>query len=257
MSDAFLQLLRARGAAGRPLIGGHRGAPASAPENTLASFRRAVLDGAEMVELDVHQTRDGDLAVLHDETTQRTTGVPGVVAAMTMVELRSLPSSTSAAPDPIEDTGIPSLGDVLTLLTATRERPIAVNVEIKGGAESASLVSALLDRHGMSGRAVVSSFDPAVVKTFAALRPDILTGLLLDRRSADYSGEALALGARVLHLHWPLIDDAVVAAARERGVGILAWTVNEQDTMRALAHRGVGAVLSDNPGLLRATLDAL
>jgi len=249
-------LLRVRGAAGRPLIGGHRGAAAAAAENTLASFRRAIADGAELVELDVHQTRDSDLAVIHDATTGRTTGVPGVVATTTMAALRALPSSGQTAPGNRNEVSIPSLDDVLALLAPARAGTLAVNVEIKGGTESAALVAAALDRHGMSGRAVVSSFDPAVVKAFAALRPDILAGLLLDKPSDDYAGDARAVGARALHLHWPLIDDAVIAAARGHGLGLIAWTVNEQGTMRALARRGVGAVLSDDPSLLRATLDA-
>src|SRR5437016_3574517 len=86
----LLDRLLARGRRHRPLIGAHRGASARAPENTLAAFRAALEDGAELVELDVHLTRDGRLAVIHDEDTRRTTGAAGVVAEMSMSELRRL-----------------------------------------------------------------------------------------------------------------------------------------------------------------------
>src|SRR5256885_5996453 len=86
----LLDRLLARGRQHRPVIGAHRGASARAPENTLAAFRAALEDGAELVELDVHLTHDGRLAVIHDEETRRITGTAGVVAELSMSELRRL-----------------------------------------------------------------------------------------------------------------------------------------------------------------------
>src|SRR5690348_10884704 len=91
--------LRPSSAAGRPLTGAHRGASARAPENTLAAFRAALEDGAEMIELDVHLTRDGQLAVIHDGDTRRTTGAPGRVAGLTMDELRGRDAGRRKGPE--------------------------------------------------------------------------------------------------------------------------------------------------------------
>src|SRR5256885_12570332 len=87
----LLDRLLARGRQHRPVIGSHRGASARAPENTLAAFRAALEDGAELVELDVHLTRDGRLAVIHDAETHRTTGTAGIVAELSKAELRRPP----------------------------------------------------------------------------------------------------------------------------------------------------------------------
>src|SRR2546430_2436553 len=84
----LMDRLLAHGRRHRPMIGAHRGASARAPENTLAALRAAIEDGAELIELDVRLTRDGRLAVIHDEETRRTTGTAGVVAELSMSELR-------------------------------------------------------------------------------------------------------------------------------------------------------------------------
>ncbi|HEY9854311.1 MAG TPA: glycerophosphodiester phosphodiesterase family protein, partial [Stenomitos sp.] len=74
----------------RPLVIGHRGAMAMAPENTLASFREAIAQGADGLECDVHLTRDGQVVVMHDFTLDRTTEGAGAIAAHTLAELRRL-----------------------------------------------------------------------------------------------------------------------------------------------------------------------
>src|SRR5581483_879272 len=125
---SLLETVLERGCRGRPLIGAHRGASARAPENTLWAFRAALADGAELIELDVHLTRDGRLAVIHDETTGRTTGVDGAVAELTMAELRALDASRVKG-GAWTGQSIPELGEVLAL---ARGR-VALNVEIKGG----------------------------------------------------------------------------------------------------------------------------
>ena len=160
----LLDRLLARGRRHRPVIGAHRGASARAPENTLAAFGAALEDEAELVELDVHLTRDGQLAVIHDEETRRTTGTAGVVAELSMAELRQLDAGRHKgqqwAGEPI-----PELDDVFA---AVRGR-LLVNVEVKCGAAAVPPLARCVAEHDMADAVIVSSFDPAVVRAVAAL----------------------------------------------------------------------------------------
>ena len=247
MTDStLLGRLLARGRAGRPLIGGHRGCPARAPENTLAAFRAAIVDGAELVELDVHLTRDGQLAVIHDEETRRTTGASGLVANMTMDDLRRLDAGRYRGAE-WSGEGIPELGDVLALAYGR----LLVNVEIKGGAVAAGVVARRVAEYDMARSVIISSFEPASVAAAAVLQPPLLSGLLLDRPVRDPVASATAVGAALLHVEAPFISAALVRALHQASIGVLAWTVNAPDEMRRLAALGVDAILSDEPRLLR------
>ncbi len=233
----------------RPLIGAHRGSSARAPENTLAAFRAALEDGAEAVELDVHLTRDGRLAVIHDPTTRRVTGVDGVVAELTMDELRRLDAGwhkgTAWAGE-----GIPELGDVLALLRGR----VLVNVEVKGGVEAILVVAQRVGEYDMAADVIISSFDRATVCAASDLQAGPRTGLLSDGALSDPVADVREVGASLLHLRHSLVTSEVAAALRDAGLGFVAWTVNAPEEMRRLAALGVDAILSDDPRLLRETL---
>lgn len=249
MSPLHLPSILARGRAQRPLIGAHRGASARAPENTLAAFRAALDDGAEIVELDVHLSRDGFLPVIHDERTERTTGEPGVVGALAMADLRRRDAGAANGPQ-WTGQGIPELGDVFRL---AGER-LLVNVEVKGGRGVLPMLERRVLECGMSDRVVISSFDPDVVLAAAQLAPPVATGMLLERLGDDAVGAATALGARLLHVEHTCLTSGVVAEIHRAGLAIVAWTVNAPDEMRRLAALGVDIILSDDPALLRATV---
>src|ERR671934_1859826 len=181
----LLDRLLARGRRHRPVIGAHRGASARAPENTLAAFGAALEDGAELVELDVHLTRDGRLAVIHDEETRRTTGTAGVVAELSMAELRRLDAGRHKgrhwAGEPI-----PELGDVFAALRGR----LLVNVEVKCGAAAVPALARCVAEHDMADAVILSSFDPAVMRAVGVcntplLCPSLLAGALGDRPGAE------------------------------------------------------------------------
>src|SRR4051812_14929099 len=96
---SFESLMALKERLGRPLIMGHRGAMGHAPENTMASFRKAVELGVEAIELDVHLTSDGKLVVIHDETLDRTTDGQGPVVAKTLAELKALDAGSWFKPE--------------------------------------------------------------------------------------------------------------------------------------------------------------
>jgi len=246
--DRLLQQGRAR----RPLVGAHRGASARAPENTLAAFQAALDDGADLVELDVRLTRDGGLAVIHDATTERATGVGRVVAETDMETLRHLDAGRHKGPAWAgQGVGIPELGDVFALLA----RRMLVNVEVKSGLTTLPVLARRIAACGMADRVVVSSFDPEVVRAVGTMEPRVLTGLLLDQAEPDPIAATQEVGAALLHIAHRFITPELVGRARERGVGVLVWTVNDPAEMRCLAALDVDAILSDDPRLLRQTLE--
>lgn len=232
-----------------PLVGAHRGSSARAPENTLAAFRAALEDGAEVVELDVHLTRDERLAVIHDATTRRVTGVDGVVADLTMDELRRLDAGRHKGVAWAGE-GIPELGDVFALLKGR----VLVNVEVKGGVEAVPIVARRVGEYDMAAEVIVSSFDHATVRAATDLHASSRRGLLSDAALPDPVAAVRAVGASLLHLEHTLVAPEIVEALRGGGLGLVAWTVNAPEEMRRMAALGVATILSDDPRLLRETL---
>ena len=180
---------------------------------------RRLEDGAEMVELDVHLSRDGFLPVIHDERTERTTGEPGVVRELTMAELRAAtPGAPRASSGRVK--GYPSWA---TCSRLARE-PAAGQRRGEGRPRASSRCwRERVAEHGMADSVVVSSFDPAVVRAASRARRLSLTGLLLERPAADPVGAAAAVGAdaaarRAYVPHAGLVDADTPGRAARRGL---------------------------------------
>jgi glycerophosphoryl diester phosphodiesterase len=243
------QLLRER--PGRCLVVGHRGAMGYRPENTLASFEHALELGADWIELDVHLTRDGQLAVIHDETLDRTTNGSGLVRDCTLAELQRL--------DAGDGEHIPSLDEVLAW---ARERGAVIDIEIKNaplyypGIEQA--VVAALDRHAMTERAIVISFDHAAVKRVKALDARVATGVLYAGRPVDAGvGLARQADADALLPHWAYVTAEDVSTAHAAGLGVAPWASSDPVVLRGLVAAGVDAIGTNHPDVLRDVIREL
>jgi glycerophosphoryl diester phosphodiesterase len=243
----------------RALVVAHRGASAEGPENTLAAFRLALEQGAPAVECDVHLSADGYPVVIHDETVDRTTNGKGAVAALTRAALRGLDAGSWRGPQ-FAGEPIPTLEETLGLC-AGRAR---LFIEIKMGRaqeERVRLVDATLEAVGgavaQRGRTEVAviSFDPEVVALVARRRPDLPLGLLwgprqaLGQRPGALLRKAADLGAGFAAPHHGLVDRAFVGAAREAGLPVSVWTVDDPSRMRALVDLGVQGVTTNRPDL--------
>src|SRR5512140_205883 len=110
----------------RPLLVAHRGSSGTAPENTMAAFRKAIAAGVDMIELDVRMSKDYHLIVLHDSTVRRTTNGPGRVCGMSLQELKSLDAGSWFGPR-FRGEQIPTLREVMELLPAR----VGLNSEVK------------------------------------------------------------------------------------------------------------------------------
>jgi glycerophosphoryl diester phosphodiesterase len=237
--------------AGRPAIAAHRGGARLWPENSLTAFRGALGLGVDLVELDVHQTRDGEVVVVHDATLERTTTGRGAVRDLTWAELASVAVRGTA------DEPVPRLAEVLALL-----RPSAVGLllEIKtgpGGDRYPGIeerVLALLRAAGLGERTTVMAFDWAILERLRALSASVrLTGLLT-RESAERQGgvgsvapRLRALGVNDLGIERTLLTPGAVRAARDAGLSIGVWTVNEPEELRQALAAGVDYVTTDQP----------
>jgi glycerophosphoryl diester phosphodiesterase len=242
-----------------PLIIAHRGDSAHRPENTLSSFASALELGAELVEMDVQLTRDGVVVVIHDASVDRTTDGGGRVRDMTLAELRRLsagyPLRFGSA---FAGERVPTLAEVLALL---RERARAM-IEIKsesvtgdadGGIEALSV--AAVRRAGMERDAALISFDHRALLRCRQLAPEIARGHVFDR---GQPGEMLA-GAReaaceVVLPHKCLLSDELRDRAREAGIKVATWVVDEPEELRTLARYELFGVGSNRPGVLLESL---
>jgi glycerophosphoryl diester phosphodiesterase len=241
----------------------HRGASADAPENTVEAFRLGVQAGADAVELDVHLTADGQLAVIHDGTLDRTTDRSGAVADLTMDDIRRADAGArfaragdSGFPFAGRGLTVPSLPEVLDWLPDS----VGLVIEIKARAASDAVVAAV-DGHAArrDGRLAVISFDEAAIGRVRELDPQIRTGyLLVPSQSIE---PALAWAAEWGHagVH-PWEGDLgadpmpILQRAGAFGVEVGCYVVNDPERMRLLADCGVWGFVTDVPGVARETL---
>jgi glycerophosphoryl diester phosphodiesterase len=246
-----------RSAPGRTWVVGHRGAMGYCPENTFASFDRALALGADWIELDVHQSRDGELIVIHDEAVDRTTDGRGLVQEQTTAELKALDAGSWYGPQ-FAGQRVPTLDEVLRW---ARQRDTIVDIEIKNAplyyAGIEESVVTTLDRAGMTEQVIVISFDHHAVGRVKALDSRIVTGVLYAGRPADAGlGLARAVDADALLPHWAYVTADDVRSAHEAGLVVAPWESSDPTVLRHLIEAGVDAIGTNKPDVLVQTLAA-
>src|SRR5262245_6449701 len=252
----------------------HRGGAAQWPENSLTAFSNAIALGARVLEMDVHQTADSEVAVIHDPTLDRTTNGHGPVARATAADLAH--ARLRGKDGRLTDDHVPTLDEVLalaapagvSLLVEIKTPGQDVRYERRGDAAVAvpgpryeGLERKVLDTlrgAGVTDRTYVMAFNPAVLAEVRALAPAQATTLLVDRRHVMDSGArpidtvAWAVEARAsfVGLHYSLAEASVVEAAHRAKIAIGVYTVNDEATMRRLAALGVDVIISDRADLV-------
>ena len=233
----------------------HRGASAYCPENTMAAFARAVELGATAIETDVQMTSDGQLVLIHDESLERTTGLPKLVKDVTLEELRRLDAGSWFDPA-FRGERIPTLRELLELVESG---PLQVNLELKNGVvRYPGLEEAVIEevrRFGMSARVILSSFNHYSLVHCKRIAPDIRTGVLYMEGLYEPWDYAARIGADALHpYHYAVMPEWVKKAA-ERRIACHPFTVNEPDEMRRLLAAGVAGIITDYPDRLAKLLE--
>jgi glycerophosphoryl diester phosphodiesterase len=245
------------------VIVAHRGASRQAPENTMEAFRLAVEAGADAIELDVHLTADGQLAVIHDETLERTTDHTGRIADQTMDQIREADAgATFSRPDdsgfPFADRGlrVPTLPEVLEWLPDA----LGLVIEIKARAAADAVVAAVATHPVLaSARLSVISFDEATIERVRQLNPDIRTGYLLVPTQPIEPALVWATEHGHLGVH-PWEGDLgidplpLLAEAHAYGREVGCYVVNDPERMKHLAALGLWGFVTDVPDIARAAL---
>lgn len=247
--------------AGAPLLIAHRGGAGIAPENTLTAFRRAVEDwAADMIELDVHATADGECVVIHDPTVDRTTDGTGLVAELTLAELQQFDAGYRFTPDggqtyPFRGQGIriSTIAEVLDALPDTR-----LTVEVKVGAAQRPLFEAIR-RAGAEARLIVGAIENEA-RTLFSTYPGSISGssrqlarfYLAYRLGLSRFWAPRAVAAQIPEV-WKghrLLTPRLIRSLHARGLAVHIWTVDEVADMRRLLDWGVDGIITDRPDRL-------
>ncbi len=232
----------------------HRGASSTYPENTVIAAEQAWKEKADAVECDVFLTRDGQVVVMHDADTKRTTGVGGLIAATDLADLQKLDAGAWKGAE-FSGTKIPTLDEFL----ATGPRFF---VEVKGGPEIIPALKASLQRSGLPAEDVaIISFNYEVVKAAKKEMPEYPALWLvshdekmpLSLNEIIRQAQAAKLDGLDLSSRWP-IDAEFVKKVKAAGLSLYVWTVNDPALARSLAVAGVDGITTDRPGFLRGEL---
>jgi glycerophosphoryl diester phosphodiesterase len=246
----------------RPLLFGHRGASARAPENTLAAFELAVAAGVDVLELDVHLSRDGVVVVHHDAAVDRTTNGAGDVKNLEFSELCALDAGyrflDRAAEHSYRGRGcrVPRLRDVLEAYPRC-----GFNIELKQ-AEPA-MVREVLDVLHTAGTSevVLAAADHGIMQAIEAAEPGVPLGMssvecwrfwwqaMLGRTPRQFRGRSLQVPPYQYGV-LPVTSRRVVNAAHEAGLEVHVWTINDPAEASHWLSRGVDGIMSDDPAAI-------
>lgn len=239
-----------------PRLFGHRGAPEEAPENTMASFKRAVAHGADHLELDVHLTSDHHVVVFHDPTVERTRVSEARVSDLSLAALQALAPRDAALE---KDTEVPLLADVLAGFPSLR-----LNIELKAGSTTGDIVAATLrviDSFGALSRVLLAAEEDEIMTEIRRASPEATTGssaMEVARFLGDpsFTPPGFALQVPVMFGTIPIVTPDFITRAHACGREVHVWTVNDPGEMRALLDQGVDGIITDRPGVGRAAIDA-
>jgi glycerophosphoryl diester phosphodiesterase len=242
----------------------HRGASAYAPENTLAAFKKAIALHADILELDVHQTKDLRLVVIHDATVDRTTNGKGRVKDLTLKELHQLDAGSWFSPA-FTGEHIPLLDEVLDLASDS----VSLLIELKEGSDEypniEERIIQLVREKGVAQRVIFKSFLDETLDRLRQIAPDIprLKIVFLQipflkvsiGRGLDF-GSILDDSVQYLQHHWFGLTESFITEAHSKGYRVFAWDVNDMDRMKDLILRGIDGIETDYPDILSKLVHA-
>jgi len=214
------------------LLIAHRGASAYAPENTLESFKKAILMKTKAIECDVRLSKDEKIVVMHDETIDRTTRGKGFVKDLTAEELKKF--------------NVPELQEVFDLI---KEKDVLLLIEIKEGGTEKKVLSMIKDNK-FENRAIIVSFYPGAlekVKKLSAVRTGFIYSSIGPKSPIDI---ALKIKADWILPRKSLIDKEIIQEAHENGLKIFTWTVDDRKTAEDFIKLKINGIASNKPDLL-------
>ena len=230
-----------------PLVIAHRGASGELPENTLPAYELALAQGSDMIEIDLHTTRDGAIVITHDEDLEGLGG-RGEVADATLEEIRRLDAGGGAA--------VPTLEEVLDAFGGR----IPFNLELKRGSqgEYPGLEAAAVEevvRRGLLEQTLFSSFFDPVLETLREVSPEARIALLVSPRFPHGAIErAQRVGAEALNPERSVVSRELVESAHGAGLAVYVFTVDDPEDMLRMLDLGVDGLFTNHPRRMRALL---
>jgi len=206
------------------------------PENTLRSFVAAQQAGLDVIELDLHLSKDGALVVMHDTDVDRTTDGTGPIAEKTLSELRALDAGRGER--------VPEFEEVLDAVRSP------LQAEIKNVTAARALAEVML-RRDLVARVEVSSFHDEAIAEIGRLVPGVRTALIGSRFGPDIVERAVEAGAGTVCLNIRRLTLEVVEAARKADLKIIGWVVNTQDHLRLVRALELDGATTDYPQIKR------
>ena len=247
----------------RPLVIAHRGYSLAAPENTLPAYQKAIEAGADMVEMDINLTNDGELVMIHDYFLERTTNGTGLVEEYSLEELKQLDAGHHFRPR-LDAVPIPTAEETLRLI---KEADVYVCLEIKGGhTERACLIAEkvvqLIKKYQLFEKANVCSYFPEAVKLAKSLAPDLVTSRerLPDDSTFEISDavrQAQESGSPILLSDFKALKPGDIDDLHNAGIAMWTWNPFEPSDIEAVITQHTDGVMGDNPKVARDLVDHL
>jgi glycerophosphoryl diester phosphodiesterase len=234
------------------LVVAHRGFSGAAPENTLVAFQKAIELGSDMIELDVHLSKEGEVVVIHDSTLERTTPGQGKIIDHTLQELRQLDAGVKFSPL-FAGERIPTLKEVLDLA----QGKIEVNIEVKNGFLEPYSIHDLADRTlkavenaGMLPHVLFSSFHPVALERIREKNPKAYVALLFSQPWNALEEVTKGKSYSVLNLRDIHLIKEKIALLKKHNLRVNVYTVNSEEGMNQFISWGVDGIITNYPNRL-------
>lgn len=230
----------------------HRGAAGYCPENTLASFTKALDMEADLLELDIHLSKDGQLVVIHDHTLNRTTDVMGKVSDYTLEQLRGLDAGRWFG-KAFAGERIPTLKEVIELAADKAGLLIEIKEPDKNPGIEQRLAAELRESGLSIGEVIVQSFDQGTITRFHEIMPSIAVGILVDRNQSvtDPKLKEYKAFCKYVNPSLGLISKELVDRIHHHGMKVFAWTVRTPEVVGPLVEHNVDGLITDFPDYVK------
>ncbi|MGL5414675.1 MAG: glycerophosphodiester phosphodiesterase [Clostridium sp.] len=234
----------------------HRGYSHKYPENTMIAFKKAVEFGADGMEFDVQQSKDGHLVIIHDETLERTTTGKGYVKDYTLEELKKLDAGIKFD-EKFKGEKIPTLEE---LLEYAKDKNLVLNIEIKNSivdyAGIEENVYNVLKKYNMEKNIIVSTFNHYSAKKCKEINSNIKVGVLYDAWIYEPYNYVKGLKLDALHPQYHSVNKEISDKCKDMGIDINVYTVNLEEDMKKLKEIGVNSIITNKVEDLKRILES-
>lgn len=233
------------------IVTGHRGASGHAPENTLSAMRIAIEMGAEFSELDVQETADGEIILLHDSSLKKTSGVDKNIWEVNYADLKGLDVGSWFSED-YKNEPVPTLQEVIDLVKGKMK----LNIELKANKHEKMLaertLKVVMDNNFLD-QVVFTSFKFDEIRKIRELNKEAKVGYIFGKLPEDV--DVFSEDVDVLSVNIKTVDAALMKKAKDAGKEVAVWTVNKPEDMKRMIEIGVDRIITNYPDVLRKVLD--